>query len=97
MIVVTTSWAPDVALRNPGMKPGAAPKSPPTSSASGIVIQGPALGPMAVATAIDADGAHQELAAPADVEQPGLEAEADAQARQNQRRGVDERRVEPLG
>ena len=42
------------------------------------------------------EGAHQELALGADVEQAGLEAEADGQAGEHQRRrvdqGVDDRR-----
>ncbi len=36
MIVVTTSWAPEVALRKPGMKPHTAPNSIPAHSASGM-------------------------------------------------------------
>ena len=52
MMVVTTSWAPDVALRKPGMKPAKPPSAAPTSSASGIVIQGPASLPIQVTTAM---------------------------------------------
>ncbi len=52
MIVVTTSWAPEVALRKPGMKPAKPPREAPTSRASGIVIHGPASLPIQVTTAI---------------------------------------------
>ena len=38
-----------------------------------------------------AEGAHQELALDADVEQPGLEAQADGQAAEEQRHRVVER------
>ncbi len=38
-----------------------------------------------------AQGAHEELALGADVEQAGLEAEAHGEARQDERRGADER------
>jgi len=36
MIVVTTSWAPETALRTPGMKPHAAPASKPARTAMGM-------------------------------------------------------------
>ena len=90
MIVVTTSWAPEVALRKPGMKPHTAPNSIPAASASGIATSA------GLSRSCDADDdraerAHQELALGADVEQAGLEREADRQAAEEQRHRVDER------
>ena len=90
MIVVTTSWAPETAFRKPGMKPQAAPKIMPATSETGTATIGRALAQLD-ADDDRAEGAHQELALHADVEQAGLEAEADGQAAEQQRHRVVER------
>ena len=97
MIVVTTSWAPETAFRKPGMKPHAAPKIIPAISETGIAMMRRAL-PQLDADDDRAQRAHQELALDADVEQAGLEAEADRQAAEEQRHRVVERVDDgPLG
>ena len=72
------------------MKPHAAPKIMPAISDSGTATMA---GLVAELDADDdrAEGAHQELALDADVEQAGLEAEADGQAAEEQRHRVVER------
>ncbi len=54
MIVVTTSCAPETALRKPGMKPARAPARAPASKASGMAIHGPVEPPIAEITATEA-------------------------------------------
>ena len=80
MIVVTTSWAPETALRNAGDEApdGAGQHARPTS-ASGIAMSGRRSRELRRRRR-PAERAHQELALGADVEQAGLEAEADGEA-----------------
>ena len=86
MIVVTTSCAPVHAFRAPGMKPQTAPASMPGQERRGMAIerrrgrQGRAPTPAAPRRA------EQELALGADVEEAGLEADADGQAAEDERR-----------
>ena len=80
MIVVTTSWAPETAFRKPGMKPHAAPKMHPGQQRRPGSRSSGGLSRSWTPTMTEPEGAHQELALDADVEQPGLEAEADGQA-----------------
>ena len=91
MIVVTTSWAPETAFRKPGMKPHAAPKIMPGDQRDGDRDDDGGLSAQLDADDDRAEGAHQELALDADVEQAGLEAEADGQAAEQQRHRVVER------
>ena len=58
------------------MKPAAAPKSPPTSRAKGIVIHGPALPPIAVATAIDPTAPMRNWPRPPMLNSPALKPRA---------------------
>ncbi len=86
MMVVTTSWAPRVALRKPGMKPQNAPNSSPAASDSGMAMM-PGCSRQLDADDDGAEGAHQELSLRPDVEQAGLERQADRQAAEQQRHG----------
>src|SRR3954453_7836626 len=95
MMVVTTSCAPDVALRNPGMNPQARPKRMPAGRAAGVARRAGAArrrdrheGRRLAQLDADDDrteGTHQELALGADIEQAALEREADREAAQQQR------------
>ncbi len=91
MIVVTTSWAPDVALRTAGDEPGPGPEQAADEQGQWNGYVGAPGRPYERGHGHRPDRTHQELAAPADVEQPGLEAQGHAKAREDERRGVDER------
>ena len=84
MIVVTTSCAPVHAFSAPGMKPHAAPKRAPAPMATGIAIQRRRSGDRG-ADRGRPEGAQEELALGADVEEPGLEAEPDRHAAEDER------------
>ena len=93
MIVVITSWAPTVALRNPAMPAHSAPASIASAIASTMCTSGREARPGRADPDRD-DRPDEVLPLAADVEEAAAERERDGEPRQDQRRRQEQRLLE---